>query len=164
MKASQSSTERAFSVASKIIENRFEKVYDYTQQKTDMVNIQVVLKLESNIEAIDSKLACQKILNRKYKAALMSEKLMYVKGSTLKSKFKPITTQKKRRKKIPYSDVKKPKFNIDDDNADEPIEYPSNQIERNYREDLNRQNKPCIISNITDFKDVDKPSKVIKKK
>ena len=64
---------------------------------------------------------------------------------------------------MPYSDVKKPKFNIDDDDTDESIEYPSNQIEHNYCEELNQQNKPCIISNITDVKNLEKPSKVIKK-
>ena len=74
LKSSQFCTERVFNIVSRIVEHRFEGMYSNDNNLEDMVNVQVILRMGSDIKTLDSKLAAQYFIESGHVGILMKNK------------------------------------------------------------------------------------------
>jgi len=125
LKASQSSTERVFSIVSKVVKGRYENRYrldgvsattdkldnlDKSNDGRDYVAAAVFLSLNSNIVTLDAGLARQKFLTARHQEALLSSKPSCTIGKTVKTTLKklkiPLTAAKKKTKTLPLNRIR----------------------------------------------------------
>ena len=114
MKASQSATERAFSILGNVVENRYEhKLHQYDDDKEDVVKSKdfvesaVFIAMNANVATLDAKLARSKFVAAGHEHALLSTKPVTYVGKAVKTYLENLSLpsidskrmEKKRKKK-----------------------------------------------------------------
>ena len=103
LKSSQSGTERVFNIVSRIVEHRFEGMYSNDNNLEDMVNVQVILRMGSDIKTLDSKLAAQYFIESGYVGTLMKNKPPQTQSKSIKTSL--ADKSKRKTSKMPDPEI-----------------------------------------------------------